>query len=77
MNKALFERMMAQLGQGSMLPPPKADYAPGGAMFAINQPTPEQQAKIDAYQPTSTLGKLGKAISPQTAATMAGKGGGA
>lgn len=78
MNREMYEQMMARLGTSSMLPPPSADYAPGGSMFPVaGKPTDEQEAAISAHNPTSLLGKLGKIVAPQTSAAMAGKGGGA
>jgi hypothetical protein len=73
MNRAMFEQMMARLGSSSMLPPPNADYAPGGSMF----PGGKVAAPVDPNNPSQAVPKgVFGAIAPETAAKMAAKGGG-
>ena len=79
MNRQMLEQMMARLQGGTMLPPPNADYAPGGSMF------PGQSMKIPGQDPNAPpipegsaktmLGKAAQLIAPGTSAVMAGKGG--
>lgn len=73
-----FQEMMARMQASSMLPPPNADYAPGGSMFPslAAKKVPEDGTAPTTPPPQTLLGKIGQAIVPNTQAAMAGKGGG-